>query len=68
MRNNQNPLSPEAVPSDASELSEDQIDDQLEGTFPASDPPSWTLGVTVPERVVADRPDEEKEENFSRRN
>jgi hypothetical protein len=28
-----------------SEISEDEIDSNLMGTFPASDPPSWTLGV-----------------------
>ena len=28
-----------------SEMSEDEIDRNLVGTFPASDPPSWTLGV-----------------------
>jgi len=27
------------------EMSEQEIDDNLEDTFPASDPPSWTLGV-----------------------
>ncbi len=26
------------------EMSEAEIDRNLEGTFPASDPPSWTLG------------------------
>jgi len=26
-------------------MSEDEIDRNLMGTFPASDPPSWTLGV-----------------------
>ena len=29
----------------SSEISEDEIDRNLIGTFPASDPPSWTLGV-----------------------
>ena len=27
------------------EMSEAEIDANLEGTFPASDPPSWTLGI-----------------------
>lgn len=27
------------------DISEDEIDRNLMGTFPASDPPSWTLGV-----------------------
>lgn len=29
----------------ATEISEAEIDQNLVGTFPASDPPSWTLGV-----------------------
>ncbi len=28
----------------ADEMSEAEIDDNLEDTFPASDPPAWTLG------------------------
>jgi hypothetical protein len=27
------------------EMSEDEIDYNVMGTFPASDPPSWTLGI-----------------------
>ena len=34
-----------AAPSMTSKISEDEIDRNLIGTFPASDPPSWTLGV-----------------------
>ncbi len=30
--------------SGADEMNEQEIDDNLAGTFPASDPPSWTLG------------------------
>ena len=30
---------------DTSEMSESEIDATLDATFPASDPPSWTLGV-----------------------
>lgn len=29
---------------DPDKMSEAEIDDTLEDTFPASDPPSWTLG------------------------
>ena len=47
---------PERAPghSDISELSEDEIDDNLMGTFPASDPPSWTLGVERDKRPVSE--------------
>lgn len=34
-----------AVQPNMGEISEDEIDRNLMGTFPASDPPSWTLGV-----------------------
>ena len=37
-----------------SELSEDEIDQNLMGTFPASDPPSWTLGVARDKRPVSE--------------
>lgn len=36
-------------------MSESEIDNNLEDTFPASDPPSWTLGVDHGE----DSPDEQ---------
>ena len=38
-----------------SEISEDEIDGNLMGTFPASDPPSWTLGVERPKQLGSDR-------------
>jgi hypothetical protein len=38
-----------------SEISEDEIDRNLMGTFPASDPPSWTLGVERDKQLASDR-------------
>lgn len=43
---------------DAEEMSEREIDENLAGTFPASDPPSWTLGTDH-----AARPDDEPSDN-----
>ena len=36
-----------------SEISEDEIDRNLMGSFPASDPPSWTLGVERDEQPAS---------------
>jgi hypothetical protein len=33
------------APDNESKMSEEEIDANLMGTFPASDPPSWTLGL-----------------------
>jgi hypothetical protein len=35
-----------------SEMSEAEIDQNLEDTFPASDPPSWTLGTAHGEDIA----------------
>ena len=32
-------------------MSEDEVDETIEGSFPASDPPSWTLGTDHREEV-----------------
>lgn len=38
----------------ASEVSSEEVDAVLDGSFPASDPPSWTSGIArpAPERAV----------------
>ena len=45
MTDNKDRLERAAGQPNISEISEDEIDRNLMGSFPASDPPSWTLGV-----------------------
>ena len=46
------------------EMSEDEVDRNLEESFPSSDPPSWTLGTNHKEETVskpeADEPPADK--------
>lgn len=44
MKENTDDRRRETPDSQPAEMSEAEIDDNLEGTFPASDPPAWTLG------------------------
>lgn len=44
MKADANDLSQPPDGKSADEMSEAEIDDNLEDTFPASDPPAWTLG------------------------
>ncbi|HEY4284426.1 MAG TPA: hypothetical protein VGM62_15290 [Chthoniobacterales bacterium] len=45
MTEDKDQLEPAVGRANVNEISEDEIDRNLMGTFPASDPPSWTLGV-----------------------
>ena len=40
----------------SSEISEDEIDRNLIGTFPASDSPSWTLGIERNQKLANESP------------
>jgi hypothetical protein len=42
----------------AEQMSEDEIDKTLADTFPASDPPSWTLGTDHRNEQAGEKPTE----------
>jgi hypothetical protein len=47
---------PDVGQPDLSKISEDEVDRNLMGTFPASDPPSWTLGVERDKKPASESP------------
>ena len=54
---------PAEQPAGESEMSEAEIDRNLADSFPASDPPSWTLGTehVEPQAQPTDAPDKSEE-------
>jgi hypothetical protein len=51
---------PENKSQSKGEMSEAEIDRNLQDTFPASDPPSWTLGTDHQEPLVKDEENKDK--------
>jgi hypothetical protein len=47
-------LEPAVGQPNVNEVSEDEIDRNLMGSFPASDPPSWTLGIERDRQPASD--------------
>ena len=50
-------------PEDQPGMSEDEIDQNLVQTFPASDPPSWTLGIDHRDKPLEKQGDESDAED-----
>jgi hypothetical protein len=49
----------EVSSDDEGEMSESEIDHNVMGSFPASDPPSWTLGVSPHKKSRSEFDDDE---------
>jgi hypothetical protein len=57
MAEDKSPGTPETPEQAGEEMSEAEIDRNLAGTFPASDPPSWTLGTDHRRESPASEPE-----------
>lgn len=49
------------TPRDEQEMSEAEIDKNLQDTFPASDPPSWTLGTNHRQETLVENESDKDE-------
>ena len=75
MEKNKDEVKQDEVTTDCHDISEAEIDKTLQDSFPASDPPSWTLG-TVPcadpssedSGEISQKPDDAKESQAGRPN
>lgn len=61
MKEDENDLQPMPIEESAGEMSEAEIDANLEGTFPASDPPAWTLGSDHPSPTTGQKSDDDSD-------
>lgn len=62
MAENREPVTEDTAQEGNDEMSETEIDETLEETFPASDPPSWTLGTDHRVEPQVDERDDESGE------